>query len=117
MIALLAGCVRRVNSHYNNLNSSPLLNLPYSVLDYFQPDKFTSISMLLNNVLTYAKVFKFVRLIPSIFYTGQPTPLNINSWCRGDYQELLPGRYLNGRTSEILCHDRESGLSLSYLLE
>ena len=30
-----------------------------------------------------------------------------NSWCRGDYKELLPGRYLNGRTSEILCHDRQ----------
>ena len=67
-------------------------------------------------IMFWHEDFMFVKLIPSIFYTGQPAPLNINSWCRGDYKELLPGRYLNGRTSEILCHDRETGLSLSYLL-
>ena len=49
-------------------------------------------------------------------FSDQPKTLTIPDadWCRGDYEELLPGRYMNGRTSEILCHDRETGLSLTW---
>ena len=62
-------------------------------------------------------IFKIVQL-PFFHATflGE-TIIGEGNWCRGDYKELLPGRYLNGRRSEILCHDTERGLSLSYLLE
>ena len=33
-----------------------------------------------------------------------------NSWCRGGYYELLPGRFLNRPTTGVLCHNRENGL-------
>ena len=58
MIALLGGCVRRVNSHYNYLNSSLLLNLTYGALDYL--DSFQiRLPAYLNNFLTYAKILSW----------------------------------------------------------
>ena len=54
--------------------------------------------------------------LPFWIFSGDATALTLPDadWCRGDYNELLSGRYLNGRTSEILCHNRETGLHMSY---
>ena len=52
-------------------------------------------------------------------FLGESETLAIpeSDWCREDYKELLPGHFLNGRTSQVLCPDRETGPSFSWSLE
>ena len=38
-----------------------------------------------------------------------------SDWCRGDYDELIPGFFLNGHTSQVLCHNRKSCMPSSTL--
>ena len=34
------------------------------------------------------------------------------AWCNELYDEILPGKFINGHTTEILCHNRETGICL-----
>ena len=39
-----------------------------------------------------------------------------DNWCRGDYYELLASSFLNGRSSEVLCHNRVTSLFIIRVL-
>ena len=34
---------------------------------------------------------------------------SLNNWCSNDYDELLPGHFMETNIGEILCHNRQSG--------
>ena len=36
------------------------------------------------------------------------------SWCTDLYEEILPGKFINGHTTELICHNSEIGVNIYF---